>query len=734
MRTVLAAVVTAAMAAMGSAAASAATDPGGLRQIHYLGYQFEVPATWPVISLAANPHACVRFDRHAVYLGTPGADENCPAKAAVGAPGAVLVQPGPAAVKATTVENPVAHQITAASPRISVTAVYGSDRAVVLRILASASLPPPVRKMPHPAPPRAAARAVAAASGAGGGNFTGQGFDACAAPSSSVMNAWLSSPYRAVGIYIGGPNRGCAQPNLTAGWVSQQAGAGWHFIPTYVGPQAACTGGEVCLSSNTATAASQGTSAADDAAAQAQGLGLAPGTPVYDDMEGGYSSSYTSAVLSFEAAWTGELHAHGYKSGFYSSGASGVTDLVNHYGSDTMPDVIWDAHWTGVDSTNDSYLPAGDWANHQRVVQYQGGVNQTYGGDTINIDQDALDVQLTAAAAAGLPGGPVISDPATGNLEVYATGTDGTLQEIAWRPGGAGWTAWIPLGGSIAGTPSAVYNPASGNLEVYARGTTGALMEKYWVPGSGWSAWQNLGGSITGSPAAIYDQATGNLEVYATGTDGSLQEIAWRPGGAGWTAWKNLGGSISGDPSPVNDTATGNIDVYARGANGPLFQKFWSPTTKSWSAWVDLGGSITGSPAAMSDPATGNLEVYATNSDGTAGQIAYIPGTGWSKWRSLGGAIAGSPSPVYDPADGPVNVFATGTGGPLFHASWASGTGWSTWLNVGGTLTGSPAGVYDLASGNLDAYAITSTGTLFTAWHTSSGWHTANLGGTLAGL
>ena len=52
----------------------------------------------------------------------------------------------------------------------------------------------------------------------------------------------------------------------------------------------------------------------------------------------------------------------------------------------------------------------------------------------------------------------------------------------------------------------------------------------------------------------------------------------------------------------------------------------------------------------------------------------------------------------------------------------------------GRALTGSPAGVYDLASGNLDAYAVTSTGTLSAPWPTSTGWQTANLGGSLAGL
>ena len=54
------------------------------------------------------------------------------------------------------------------------------------------------------------------------------------------MRAWRAhSRYRAIGIYIGGRDRACAQPNLTARWLRQQARAGWHFFPIYVGVQLA---------------------------------------------------------------------------------------------------------------------------------------------------------------------------------------------------------------------------------------------------------------------------------------------------------------------------------------------------------------------------------------------------------------------------------------------------------------------------------------------------------------
>ena len=51
----------------------------GKKTVEYGGYVVDVPAAWPVYDLAAQPHLCVRYDRHAVYLGHPGPDQRCPA-------------------------------------------------------------------------------------------------------------------------------------------------------------------------------------------------------------------------------------------------------------------------------------------------------------------------------------------------------------------------------------------------------------------------------------------------------------------------------------------------------------------------------------------------------------------------------------------------------------------------------------------------------------------------------
>ena len=207
------------------------------------------------------------------------------------------------------------------------------------------------------------------------------------------MSAWGSSPYRAIGVYIGGLNRGCAQPNLTSAWVREQVAAGWHLIPTYVGLQSPTSSCGSCAKLSPGSAAAQGAEAASDAVADAQAVGIGAGSPIYFDMESYVrGSGATSSTLTFLAAWTDALHRAGYESGVYSSSASGIVDLASKWGTPySVPDDLWIANWNGVKNTEDPYVSDAAWSPHRRIHQYRGGHDETYGGVTINIDNNYVD-------------------------------------------------------------------------------------------------------------------------------------------------------------------------------------------------------------------------------------------------------------------------------------------------------------------------------------------------------
>jgi hypothetical protein len=371
-------------------AAPSPSDSEDTARVAYRGHAFTVPASWQVVDLERHPDACVRFDQHAVYLGTPGTRQNCPARAR-GRTEALLIQPTPAPVAASAVtENRTTRTYRATADRIAVTAAYGYDRTRIQDVLRSAGLPVAAAHVEETTQVPAAAPLPADAT-----SFRGEGFDACTAPNQSAMDAWRdASGYGAIGVYIGGINRACAQTNLTAGWVQTQYTRGWRFFPLYVGRQPSSDGGS-CQGDCAAITdpKPQGTAAADDAAHQAAALGFAKGTVIYDDMEhyepGG---TVTSQVLAYLDAYTERLHELGYRSGAYGSTSSLVTDLVAARNDVTLPDVIHFARWNGEPTTSDPTIPGTLWAKHQRIHQYVGDTTETHGYVTISIDRDRLDV------------------------------------------------------------------------------------------------------------------------------------------------------------------------------------------------------------------------------------------------------------------------------------------------------------------------------------------------------
>jgi Domain of unknown function (DUF1906) len=226
--------------------------------------------------------------------------------------------------------------------------------------------------------------------------FQGGAFDTCAAPSAAAMSAWWgASEFHAVGIYLGGINRACPDGNLSANWVRQVSAQGWQLIPAYVGRQAPCVTAHGLKLMDPAGAPAEAVSAADDAAAKAAALGIAPGSAIYFDLENyrRNNKTCTNTVLSYVDSWVRRLHSDGYLAGVYSSADSGIADLAAAVGTPgwAVPDAVWIARWDDNPTTEDSVLPAGDWAQHQRIKQFSGGHKETHGPATINVDGDYVD-------------------------------------------------------------------------------------------------------------------------------------------------------------------------------------------------------------------------------------------------------------------------------------------------------------------------------------------------------
>ncbi len=274
------------------------------------------------------------------------------------------------------------------------------------------------------------------------GNFTGYGFDQCLAPSGEKMATWMeSSPYSAVGIYISGDSRACrSQPNLTPDWITNQLKAGWRLLPITLGPQASCTTRPRYLQqvrinpspiNSYAAAAAQGRAEADKAVAAASALTIAEGSTLWYDIEAFdiRGRDCRESALTFLSAWTEQLHKRGWVSGIYSSAASGIKMLDDaralRPGVYEMPDQLWIADWNGKADVFSSYIRSDGWMPRSRVHQYRGGHNETWGGVTINIDNNWLDLGRGSVA---------------GTEAVHCGGVSYNLP--AWTPLAPGSTAY----------------------------------------------------------------------------------------------------------------------------------------------------------------------------------------------------------------------------------------------------------------------------------------------------
>jgi glycoside hydrolase-like protein len=509
------------------------------RSLRYHGYRVSVPAGWRVIRLQGTPTACVRFNQHAVYLGTPSVSQICPATAA-GRTEAILVSPArsAAAARALLPAGPGAAnhtqelQLVNAADGVTVTATWNRHPGVIEHALGLRSLTPDAaatrarRPASEVAYAQSASRSFAraratAAQSTAGEIYTGSGFDACSTPSPSQMTAWGASPYRGIGVYIGGTNMACSQPNLSATWVSEQSVAGWHLIPIYVGLQAPSNScGCAAISSSTTTAASEGAAAAQDAVTDAQAIGLGPGNPLYDDMES-YSRTATNsgAVLAFLSGWTTQLHASGYVSGVYSSSDSGVEDLVAEYGTGyAEPDELWIANWNNQQNTVDPNVPSTEWAAHQRLHQFEGAHNETYDGVKINIDGDYIDA---ATAAAGTGAGIAPPAPAPAPSLGVSNGPDGTVDLTPSWLYEPGISTWQIVGGS---SPTALgwVGPAAA-YGAHLPIVTASAFSYYAVQAL------NAGGQVMATSAPVADPA--HLAIFGQGAFAPHQGLGAVPVG-----------------------------------------------------------------------------------------------------------------------------------------------------------------------------------------------------------
>src|SRR6201996_5921894 len=166
-----------------TAPATSGTGASGMQTVTYDGYSVTVPASWQVFHLDSDPGQCVRYDINAVYLGSPGANQNCPSNLmgraetititpagvsgsssqasgggqSAAAQGGMVQSPPPSdtgraiSAKASSLSRMSAYsqeselRASVAGSKLSVTATYGTDSSAVTRYVSSLRRSQPIR-------------------------------------------------------------------------------------------------------------------------------------------------------------------------------------------------------------------------------------------------------------------------------------------------------------------------------------------------------------------------------------------------------------------------------------------------------------------------------------------------------------------------------------------------------------------------------------------------------------
>src|ERR1700761_384573 len=166
-----------------TAPATSGTGASGMQTVTYDGYSVTVPASWQVFHLDSDPGQCVRYDINAVYLGSPGANQNCPSNlmgraetisitpagvsgsssqasggvSSAAAEGGLVQSPPPSetgraiSAKASSLSRMSAYsqenelRASVAGSKLSVTATYGTDSSAVTRYVSSLRRSQPIK-------------------------------------------------------------------------------------------------------------------------------------------------------------------------------------------------------------------------------------------------------------------------------------------------------------------------------------------------------------------------------------------------------------------------------------------------------------------------------------------------------------------------------------------------------------------------------------------------------------
>jgi hypothetical protein len=321
-------------------------------------------------------------------------------------------------------------------------------------------------------------------------------------------------------------------------------------------------------------------------------------------------------------------------------------------------------------------------AVHRKIpYPYYSGTYLPYRYDNVIEDDGAVTA---------LPGLSTISRE-NGDLDVFATTSDGHLKHRNMNNGVWGCWATLPYNAKIKGDPAAIYT--NGRIDAFAQGIDNRLKKITWTATNGWYQWADMDAyTVTSSPAVTSRSATG-IDVFVKN---SGNKIVYRHYDTvqGWTTnWSNIGlnastVSAAGAPAAVANADGSRMNVFARATDGSLLSLMWTRDA-GWYSWADRGGNFSGRPA-VSTRGGDSVDVFLRDHDNSFVHRYSPNGADWTTYPAsdFGGYILTSPASV-SMSGQRIDVFTRNSNADLIRKTWTSTNGWYEWAGHG--AVGAPA-------------------------------------------
>ncbi len=336
-------------------------------------------------------------------------------------------------------------------------------------------------------------------------------------------------------------------------------------------------------------------------------------------------------------------------------------------------------------------------------------------------------------------------------LDLFVTGLDGQVWTTWWEPF-RNWGYWAPVNPNppevrmqSGATVSAVWREARKHLDLFVSGTDGTIWSIWWSdqqPGWRPDGWLSIHSETKMKPGAtvtaLWREPGKHLDLFATATDGTVSSIwwndvdGWRPGG-----WLSIHAEIKMKPGA---TVTAlwrepgkHLDLFATATDGTVSSIWWNDVD-GWrpGGWLFIHPEIKMKPgttvtALWREPGK-HLDLFATATDGTVSSIWWNDVDGWRPggWLSIHSEIkmaAGTPvTAVWRESGKHLDLFTTATDGTVWSIWWNDIQGWRPegWLAIKDAYqaaVGQPiTAVWSIPRLHLDLFAVGKDGRVVTAW------------------